>query len=468
MRLTLNRSSFFLCVSIFILVTFSRGINLGFESLWHDERGSLFLSKLNWLSIIENKYDFFHPQLFSLLLKAWTIIIGEITEAKLRALSFLFNNLSALTIFLILKNKCNKLYAALGAVSFLCLGSVFRYSAEIRPYALGAFLLIQFFYWYFIKDKKLLAFVFYLMALQTQYLLYLYFFIILTFDIFRLRKLSLFHISSLLCACGFFLLYVLRSELGQGPYWDYSHWSYHFGAISYFFLNTFNFWHENENVYSIFIYLLSFAFIGSIIVNAMSWRQKLSDDILVVLLSLTPVLLFAILPLNLVLERFYYFSNPFIAISIGLAAGRTKEDFRKGITFCYLLTLLAFSHYYWSGNYFKYKKKPEWRESTNYLFEKKDILKRKLYYISPYPIMEPETFDYYIDKIKNYYSLEIILFEDLEKNFDNKEKDFLFVIVDKENESIEILKKKFFSQYEFNLVQGWRRLKIYSASRNSN
>ncbi|MCF8058413.1 MAG: hypothetical protein K9K67_03895 [Bacteriovoracaceae bacterium] len=471
MKLIFDRSLLALCAFILIGVTIVRFTNLGFESFWYDELGSLFITNLDWLSIFNYKVDHLHPPLFSLLLKSWTIIIGDVTEAKLRVISFLFNYLSAFTIFLILRNKSTSLYAAIGAVSFLCLGTVFRYSAEIRPYAFGAFLLIQFFYWHFIKKKNTIAFMIYLLALQAHYLLYLYFVILFTFDIFRLRKVSLYHVLALLSACAFFLPYVFNTQLTKTQFWDYGSWSYHYEALSYFFFNTFNFWLGSESVYSIFIHILSLFFIFSLFINILRcWQEFYGHTVLlIILLAITPALLYFILPLNQFNGRFGYFSTPFVSLSIGLALASVKEKHRKVIAFCYMVTLLAFSHHYWSGNFFKSYKKPEWREATSFLYEERENIKEKIYYLSPYPTPYPEMFDFYTKKLKAHYNLEVIIFDELMVKLQNNNKnDFLFVVVDKDKKKIEKLRSEFIDNYQFSLVRGWRKLKIYKVVGISN
>jgi len=152
-----------------------RLINLN-QSLWLDEAITALAVKNNSFGEILTKFSpgDFHPPLYYLLLKFWTILFGY-SEIALRFPSVIFG---VLTIYFLYKIGGKKA-AVLMAVNPL----VIYYSQEARMYSL-AMLLITASVWFFVKKSKKLFVLFFLAALYTDYVPWLMIPVFLSREIF--------------------------------------------------------------------------------------------------------------------------------------------------------------------------------------------------------------------------------------------------------------------------------------------
>lgn len=162
---------FFILIFGFVL----RLINLN-QSLWLDEAITALAVKNNSFIELITKFSpgDFHPPLYYLFLKFWTMFFG-FSEVALRMPSVIFG---VLAIFFIYKIGGKKA-AILMAVSPLGV----YYSQEARMYSLAMFLVTASAF-FFIKKKRILFVVFFLGALYTDYVPWLMFPVFLSREIF--------------------------------------------------------------------------------------------------------------------------------------------------------------------------------------------------------------------------------------------------------------------------------------------
>lgn len=144
---------------IFLLAFFMRLIGLT-QSLWLDEAVSANVVKDNTLfAIVKNfsPHDF-HPPLYYLFLKLWTVIFGY-SEVALRFPSLLFSLAAGYTIYKVGRLSQRQSFGFWSAAFFLFNPLMVYYSQEARMYMMAAFLITTGFY--FLLKKKMVFFTFF-------------------------------------------------------------------------------------------------------------------------------------------------------------------------------------------------------------------------------------------------------------------------------------------------------------------
>jgi len=116
-----------------------RLVDLGGESLWLDEGGSVYKSGVSPKIFFRGEQPFVSPPLYYILLRGWINIFGD-SETAVRLPSVIFGTLSILLIYLAGKEIFNRKTGLTAAV--LLAVSVFNiyFSREARMYSLLCFL----------------------------------------------------------------------------------------------------------------------------------------------------------------------------------------------------------------------------------------------------------------------------------------------------------------------------------------
>lgn len=183
---------------IFLLGFFIRLIGLN-QSLWLDEAVTANVVKYNSLfSILKNfsPYDF-HPPLYYLFLKLWSVIFGY-SEVALRFPSLLFSLATGLVIYQIGRLLQKQSLGFWAGIFFLLNPLAVYYSQEVRMYMMATFLITTSFY--FLLKKKMAFFTFF--SVLSFYTFYgsLFFIVTSTFYLWYKKQ----HKSFL-----FFIFYIL-------------------------------------------------------------------------------------------------------------------------------------------------------------------------------------------------------------------------------------------------------------------
>ena len=130
-----SKSTGIVLVLILLLGLGLRIIDLGGESLWLDEGGSVYKSGVDPEVFFRGKQPFVSPPLYYLLLRGWIRIFGD-SESSIRLPSALFGTLNILLIYLAGKELFGRKTGLTAA--FLLAVSVFNiyFSREARMYSL--------------------------------------------------------------------------------------------------------------------------------------------------------------------------------------------------------------------------------------------------------------------------------------------------------------------------------------------
>ena len=172
---------------ILLFACLLRVLFLNQHSIWFDEAFSYFVAKQNLGDLIKASLADNHPPFYFLLLHFWIKLLGNF-EWILRSLSIIFNLLSIVVFYYLVKFLFNVKKAFLASIIFSLSPLLLYYSIEIRMYSLFTLLSLgAVFFWvkYIHKHnkKELILFIFSLTAaLYTQYYSFLLFIPLLFFN----------------------------------------------------------------------------------------------------------------------------------------------------------------------------------------------------------------------------------------------------------------------------------------------
>ncbi len=149
-----------------------QGLN---QSLWLDESIQTLAVKNNSLLHLITTYSLgdFHPPFYHVVLKLWTDLFGY-SEFSVRMPSVIFSTLTGLFIFLIGKKLKNEKVGLIAAFLWMINPLAIYYGQEARMYSLAAFGVAGA-VWFFLQKNWLWYFVFFLIALSSDYLPFLMF-----------------------------------------------------------------------------------------------------------------------------------------------------------------------------------------------------------------------------------------------------------------------------------------------------
>ncbi|MBI3486290.1 glycosyltransferase family 39 protein [Candidatus Daviesbacteria bacterium] len=142
----MKKNSYFLGL-ILLFAFFSRLLFLNQHSIWFDEAFSYFVAKQDLVNLIYASLADNHPPLYFLILHFWIKIFGN-SELILRFLSVIFNLLSIIVLYHLVKLLFGSKKAVLASIIFVLSPLILYYSVEIRMYSLFVlFSLMALFFW---------------------------------------------------------------------------------------------------------------------------------------------------------------------------------------------------------------------------------------------------------------------------------------------------------------------------------
>jgi len=369
-------------IYIILIVSFILSFLGVFQSFWLDEATTgIVVRNLNFKNII---FDFgrndFHPPLYYLIVKVWSIFFGT-SEIAIRFVSIIF---SLLTVYFTYKLGKLIFNETVGVISALFLGIAplqLYYSHEARMYSMASLfsVLAAFYFFKFLKSKKnnifdltVYAFVISILFLTDYVSIFILvsFFVILFFSKNKNSTRYLFVISHFLLLVTFLVWYpIFKNQIFSGlsvqnnnPIW----WKV-LGDISIKNILLFPVkfsvgrisW-ENNFIYLFFVLVISSIYL----LNLLKSFDKKSKNIFVILLMslLVGVVVSYFIPILLYFR--FLFLLPFFYILVAYGLSKQKENL-----FIVLFSLIIILNFYFSLKYLfnvEYHRE-DWRLVSNYI-----------------------------------------------------------------------------------------------------
>jgi uncharacterized membrane protein len=420
------------------------------QSLWLDEGTTALVSRMS-LEDIFTKFlpGDFHPPLYYLLLKCWTLVFGS-SEISLRIPSIIFGLATVYVTYLIAKKIFDKKVGYIAALLLATSGLSIYYSQEARMYSMTSFLVALSVY-LFLENKFLLLSICLALIGMTDYVSLL---VLPVFWIFGFRKKNFVfaHIPLILTFVVWSSIFIRQLLGGLAIKSESFGWWKILGTVTYknivlipvkFIIGRISF--DDKFIYGA-VLLIIFLIFGYVLLKSLKYSKFVWSWLII------PIVLGIFVGFKIPTLSYFRFLFCLPALYILLARGllEVKDNIRKIVFFAIIsINLLSSCYYLLSPNFHR----ENWRGLVSFVESNKTTNSMTIFVADS----NTEAYRYYApnakiagpDGLKTGYS-QIWLMRYLKDIFDTN---------DSVRKKAENLGYKLNGQYNFNGVEVWEYIK---------